>query len=72
MIKYMKILGLITFVVIPLLSLTQEHLKHEQWNTLLQKYVDEKGHVNYKGFKKDEVQLDKYLTVLSQNLDCIF
>lgn len=67
MIKYMKILGLITFVVIPLLSLTQEHLKHEQWNTLLQKYVDDKGHVNYKGFKKDEIQLDKYLTVLSQN-----
>jgi hypothetical protein len=31
---------------------------------LLQKNVDANGHVNYKGFKSEEVQLEKYLDIL--------
>ena len=31
------------------------------WNTLLQKHVNEKGWVDYKGFEKDKSQLDVFL-----------
>lgn len=48
-------------------SFGQEHLAHTQWTALLQKHVDDKGHVNYKGFKADENKLNAYLTVLREN-----
>lgn len=41
---------------------------HQQWNSLLQKYVSPSGKVNYKGFKKDEKALQSYLSNLSNNL----
>ncbi|MDG2194397.1 MAG: DUF547 domain-containing protein [Polaribacter sp.] len=34
-------------------------------NTLLKTHVDEKGNVDYKGFKKDEVTLNTYLSYLA-------
>lgn len=40
---------------------------HSSWDRLLKKYVNEKGLVNYKGFKKDEGELKKYLNLLSKN-----
>jgi hypothetical protein len=40
---------------------------HDQWNDLLKKYVSDKGKVNYKGFIKDSLQLNKYLVQLSKN-----
>lgn len=40
---------------------------HTPWTQLLKKYVDEKGLVNYKGFKKDIKELDGYLATLSAN-----
>ena len=59
----------IFLLIFPLgiLSQAQEHLEHTQWTNLLKKYVDAKGNVNYKGFKKDEAALDKYLSILSDN-----
>lgn len=39
----------------------------DAWGSLLQKYVDEKGNVNYGGFKKDIAKLDGYLNSLAQN-----
>jgi hypothetical protein len=43
-------------------------IDHKQWNDLLQKYVSNKGNVNYKGFKKDAAALQSYLNVLAKNL----
>ena len=37
---------------------------HDIWNDLLQKNVGANGHVNYKGFKSEEAQLEKYLDIL--------
>lgn len=42
-------------------------ISHEQWNQLLKKYVTADGKVNYKGFQKDSVELNKYLRLLSDN-----
>ena len=39
-------------------------VSHDIWNDLLQKNVDANGHVNYKGFKSEEAQLEKYLDIL--------
>jgi hypothetical protein len=65
----MKLQTYLLLLIFPmaLISIGQEHLKHSQWTSLLTKYVDDKGMVNYKGFKKEEATLDKYLAVLSDN-----
>lgn len=66
----MKVINYIIafFLCIPSLSsLANEHLTHKSWNDLLQKHVNDAGHVNYKSFKEDEEKLNDYLTVLSKN-----
>ncbi|ADV48265.1 protein of unknown function DUF547 [Cellulophaga algicola DSM 14237] len=40
---------------------------HTEWNTLLAKYVDKKGNVNYAAFKKDSLALSSYLELLAKN-----
>ena len=40
---------------------------HSKWNDLLQKYVSQKGNVNYKGFKTDRKKLLSYIADLSAN-----
>ncbi len=42
-------------------------VSHELWNNLLTKYVDDKGHVNYKGFNTDYTLLNTYLELLKNN-----
>lgn len=66
----MKVINYIIafFLCIPSLSsLANEHLTHKSWNDLLQKNVNDAGHVNYKSFKEDEEKLNDYLRVLSKN-----
>jgi len=41
-------------------------LSHDQWNTLLSKYVSPTGTVNYGALKKNESKLDAYLNLLEQ------
>ena len=41
------------------------NVDHSTWDKLLKKHVDNKGLVNYKGFKEDRQQLDSYLNMLS-------
>ncbi len=48
-------------------SETTKPVDHAPWNSLLKKYVDAKGFVNYAGFKKDSDALKKYLDILSAN-----
>ncbi|MFT6718744.1 MAG: hypothetical protein ACJAY8_001140 [Sphingobacteriales bacterium] len=41
---------------------------HDVWNTMLQKNVDNKGNVNYRGFHDDIETLEDYIQTLEQNL----
>lgn len=43
------------------------NIDHSAWTALLQKHVDDKGDVDYKGFKNDRAALDSYLKMLSEN-----
>ena len=43
------------------------NIDHSAWDKLLKKYVNDKGFVDYKGFKTDEAKLKDYLTMLSKN-----
>ncbi|WP_248724114.1 DUF547 domain-containing protein [Seonamhaeicola sp. ML3] len=45
-----------------------EKISHDSWNGLLAKHVSDKGHVNYKGFKKDKTKLNEYIKLLGNNL----
>lgn len=42
-------------------------ISHALYDSLLRKYVNEEGLVDYKGFIKDSVAFNKYLDLLSQN-----
>jgi hypothetical protein len=50
------------------ISVNAKTIDHKQWNDLLQKHVSSKGNVDYKGFKKDQEELQLYLNLLSKNL----
>lgn len=45
-------------------------LDHNEWTSLLQKHVNAKGLVNYKGFIKDSLQFNNYLNTLIENKPC--
>jgi hypothetical protein len=45
----------------------QAQISHDSWNGLLKKHVTAAGKVDYKGFIKDSVELNKYLKLLSDN-----
>lgn len=64
----MKSLNLIGLLFLLLLSpLAQADVSHAIFDGLLKKHVDEKGMVDYKGLKKDEKDLKRYLDLLSKN-----
>ncbi|QXP50600.1 DUF547 domain-containing protein [Cellulophaga sp. HaHa_2_95] len=69
----MKVFSLILFALVSFnftsASNTAPNNKpnHAEWNRLLGKYVDQKGNVNYKGFKKDALALSTYLEGLAKN-----
>ena len=42
-------------------------ITHEEWTSLLQKHVNKAGLVNYKGFIKDSMKLNAYLSKISAN-----
>lgn len=42
-------------------------VSHEIWDSLLRDHVSETGLVDYKGFIKDSIKLNKYLDLLSKN-----
>jgi Protein of unknown function, DUF547 len=42
-------------------------INHAIFDSLLKKYVNDDGYVNYKGFLKDSVQFNSYLDLLSRN-----
>jgi hypothetical protein len=44
-----------------------QNVDHTIYDRLLKKHVNDKGMVNYKGFQKDEKELNAYLELLSKN-----
>lgn len=42
-------------------------IEHTIWDKLLKEHVNDQGMVDYKGFKKDQEQLKKYLDLISNN-----
>jgi hypothetical protein len=48
-------------------TFAQKALSHQQWDKLLKKHVNASGMVNYKGFQKDQADLNAYLKNLSDN-----
>jgi len=40
---------------------------HSSWTTLLSKYVEDNGLVNYEGFISEKAELENYLEILSSN-----
>jgi hypothetical protein len=42
------------------------NVDHSDWDKLLKKYVNDKGFVDYKGFKKDEAKVQDYLDKLAK------
>lgn len=48
-------------------SYSERPISHDMWNTLLEKYVSEDGHVNYRAFKKDTALFNRYLDLLGNN-----
>lgn len=51
----------------PFATETGAPVDHGMFDRLLKKHVSEKGLVDYKGFKRDETELNQYLDVLSKN-----
>ncbi len=45
---------------------SEVNVDHSSWTTLLQKHVDNKGMVDYKGFREDARALDDYLNMLAK------
>ncbi len=74
-IKTMKFTAIFSVILITISSCfavnaptsTAEPISHEIWNGLLKKHVDAKGFVDYAGFKKDQAELRKYLTLVENN-----
>lgn len=60
--------GLLIFVLLGsvLMAKSQDKATHEIFDALLKKYVSVEGKVNYKGFIKDSVTLNRYLSHLSK------
>lgn len=71
----MKTHSLYTFLLVGLIGLltmaftepTAAPVDHSAYDRLLKKYVNEKGLVNYKGFKSDQKVFNDYLAMLSKN-----
>lgn len=70
--KIISLLSIILFTVSSCFAVnaptsTAEPISHEIWNGLLKKHVDNKGFVDYAGFKKDQAELKKYLDLVEKN-----
>jgi hypothetical protein len=61
MIKQLIILFSITF-----LSPTTQRNIHERWNIELNKFVDDKGGVNYVKWRENTIGIDAYIDVLKK------
>lgn len=61
----MKYILTSVLIVLFLFSSKAQMLNHEQWNSLLQKFVTSNGNVNYTDFKNKQEELNAYISYLS-------
>jgi hypothetical protein len=57
----------IGYVLLSAITFAQKAPSHQQWDKLLKKHVNTSGMVSYKGFQKDQAELNAYLKTLSDN-----
>lgn len=62
-----RLLSLLGALLLPITALLAVAPSHSVWDNLLKKNVSADGKVNYKGFIRDSVELNKYLKLLSDN-----
>ncbi len=60
-------LVILSCLLIVVSTFAQKAPSHQQWDKLLKKHVNASGLVDYKGFKKDQDELNTYLKTLSDN-----
>jgi hypothetical protein len=65
--KYVSFVLVITLQLSAMFVKAQNPPSHDVWDKLTKKYVDKSGFVNYKGFKNDRAELNKYLELLSES-----
>ncbi|MGI8638314.1 MAG: DUF547 domain-containing protein, partial [Segetibacter sp.] len=58
---------ILSCLLIAATAFAQKAPSHQQWDKLLKKHVKTSGLVDYKGFKKDQDELNAYLKTLSDN-----
>lgn len=63
----MTIRFIILLAISSLISTFQKRSIHERWNIELNKYVDQKGRVNYIEWNKNEEGLNAYIIILKKN-----
>lgn len=63
----MKILGFFVSILVSIALFGQSGVSHSSYDELLQKYVDDKGLVNYKGLMGERQKLKSYLSILEDN-----
>ncbi len=63
----LTLLSVLLLLITPLAYADTAPVDHSAYDRLLKKYVNEKGLVNYKGFKSEETVFDAYLAMLSKN-----
>ena len=63
----LTILGLVFLCITAFTHTGTAPVDHSAYDKLLKKYVNEKGLVNYKGFKSEEKVFNQYLDMLSKN-----
>lgn len=63
----MKFISLLCLLFYGVTGIGQSIHQHESWNRLLKAFVNDRGLVNYAGFKTKEAELDQYLFQLNQN-----
>lgn len=63
----MKHITALLLTLLFLLSSKAQTLDHSQWNNLLKEFVSNDGHVDYKGLKSKQKELDAYISYLSNN-----
>jgi hypothetical protein len=66
--KSIKYIAFLSFLIMTVTnSKAQSIHEHSQWNQLLNTYVDDYGHVDYKSLKKNQQKLEDYLSLLNEN-----
>ncbi|GAB2595094.1 DUF547 domain-containing protein [Spirosoma areae] len=63
----LTLLGLLLTLLTAFTNVDTAPVDHSSYDRLLKKYVNEKGLVNYKGFKSEEKAFNQYLDMLSKN-----